>query len=93
MATTSRKKPPAVPPAKDRRRRRGLSPSDTMWYWATSGFHLTKRVIILSSETTDVDGNESGVDSAMVKSFEIGMLALETAEEDTSHRPDCPSIR
>ncbi len=80
MATTPKRAAPAVPPAKDRRRRKNLSPSDTLWYWATSGFHLTQRTIYLGSATTDVEGSESSVDSAMAKNFEIAMRAVEHAD-------------
>ncbi len=80
MAPTQKRVAPAVPPAKDRRRRKNLSPSDTLWYWATAGFHLTQRTIYLGSATTDVEGNESSVDAAMAKNFEIAMRALEHAD-------------
>ena len=81
MATNQRRNTPAVPPSKERRRRKNLSPSDTMWYWATAWFHLSQRVIYLGSETTDVEGSESAVDAGMAKSFEISMRALEHADK------------
>lgn len=78
--TLSRNGSPSVPPAKERRKRKSLSPSDTLWYWTTSCFHLGQRVVYLGSETTDVEGSESAVDAGMAKSFEISMRALEYAD-------------
>lgn len=67
----------AAPPEKERRKRRTMSQNDMLTFWTSEGFLIPQRVIYLGSVTTDVEGNESYVDSAMAKKFEVAMRALE----------------
>ena len=80
MATAPKKVPRAklvVTPDKKRRQRRTMSQNDTLALWTDSGVLIPQRIINLGSVTTDVEGNESGVDAAMVRKFENALRILE----------------
>lgn len=62
---------------KERRKRRTMSQNDMLGYWTESRVFIARRLIYVGSVTTDVDGNESGVDAAMVHKFDIGLSILE----------------
>lgn len=66
-----------IPPPKERKLRRTMSQNDMLTFWASYGIFIPSRKIYIGSTTTDVDGNESGVDSAMARSFEIQISTLE----------------
>lgn len=71
----STKAPP--PPEKERRKRRTMSQNDMLSYWTEQGFLIATRKLYLGSITTDVEGSESCIDSAMAKKFEVAMTAFE----------------
>ena len=75
----SKKKVPSstVPVVKDRRKRRTMSQNDMLMYWTESRVLIPQRIIYVGSVTTDVEGNESGVDAAMVHKFESALRILE----------------
>ena len=62
---------------RDRRKRRTMSQSDMLAYWTESRVLIPQRIIYVGSVTTDVQGNESGVDAAMVHKFESALRILE----------------
>ncbi len=67
---------PTVAP-NERRKRLTMNQNDTLKLWTESGVLVPQRIIYLGSVTTDSEGNESMVDSAMAKNFEIAMRILE----------------
>ncbi len=80
MATTKKKAPQAklaVTPNKKTRQRRTMSQNDMLGFWTESSVLIPQRIINLGSVTTDVEGNESGVDAAMVRKFENALRILE----------------